>query len=247
MEDYPTYKKDKFQCPHCQTIAQQRWFNLDYAHLIVYRLIKHFFLDYRSGIQAYQQEAIAGFLKSLEDELSQDMQNYIPENFAVATCSSCNEVSLWISRKMVYPRKPALPSPNVDMGDEIKKLYQEAATIYLDSPKGAAALLRLALQNLLKQIGKDGKDINSDIKDLVSEGLSVKIQQALDIVRVVGNNAVHPGQINLDDNRDIALNLFRILNFIADELITKPKELEALYKETVPEETQEHIRQRDGN
>ncbi|WPC04208.1 DUF4145 domain-containing protein [Pseudomonas benzenivorans] len=132
------------------------------------------------------------------------------------------------------------------MDEDIKEIYQEAATIFVDSPKGATALLRLALQKLLKQVGKSGKNINNDIKELVAEGLSPKIQQALDILRVVGNNAVHPGQINLDDNSEIATKLFSILNFIADEVITKPRELDQLYSGIIPDETQEHIKQRDG-
>ena len=107
-------------------------------------------------------------------------------------------------------------------------------------------MLRLALQLLLKQLGKSGKNINNDIKELVSEGLSPKIQKALDLLRVVGNNAVHPGQIDLEDGRDIALKLFHVLNFIADEMISKPKELDLLYADVVPEETQKHINERDG-
>jgi hypothetical protein len=51
---------------------------------------------------------------------------------------------------------------------------------------------------------------------LVAEGLNPKIQKAIDLVRVVGNNAVHPGQINLDDNSAIALKLFKIINMIND-------------------------------
>ena len=35
-------------------------------------------------------------------------------------------------------------------------------------------------------------------------------------------------------------------NFIADELITKPRELDEFYREVVPEETRGHIRRRDG-
>ena len=81
---------------------------------------------------------------------------------------------------------------------------------------------------------------------MIPQGLSPKIQQALDLLRVVGNNAVHPGQINFDDNSEIAQKLFGILNFIAEELITKPKELEQLYADLIPTDTQGHIKQRDG-
>lgn len=163
----------------------------------------------------------------------------------MATCSSCEEFTLWVNEEIIYPKKTTVPVPNEDLDEDIKALYIEASNILIDSPKGSTALLRLALQKLLKQIGKSGKNINGDIKDLVAEGLSPKIQQALDLLRVIGNNAVHPGQINLDDNAEIAEKLFSILNFIADELITKPKELDILYADLIPPDTQEHINQRD--
>jgi hypothetical protein len=175
------------------------------------------------------------------------IKNSIPGNFSSATCSACGQPSLWISQKMVYPRVIPVPPPNDDIDDEIRVLYQEAANILPESPRGSAAMLRLALQKLLKQVGKGGKNINGDIKELVADGLSTKIQQALDLLRVVGNNAVHPGQIDLEDNRHIAVKLFDMLNFIAEELITKPKELDLLYRDIVPEETQEHIQRRDRN
>ncbi|MEI6608257.1 MAG: DUF4145 domain-containing protein [Deltaproteobacteria bacterium] len=247
MEKTPNYKSDNFQCPHCQVVAQQQWFDSSSADSIVIGIIRHIFLDYRTGIQSYQQEAIAAFVNTIERHLIGNIRRLIPDKFAVATCSSCNDISLWVGKELVYPRKTLLPQPNSDIDENIKTLYQEAATIFMDSPKGATALLRFALQMLLKQVGKSGKNINNDIKELVSEGLSPKIQQALDLLRVVGNNAVHPGQIDIDDNSEIALKLFNVLNFIADEMITKPKELATLYSNILPEETKEHIKQRDEN
>ncbi len=106
--------------------------------------------------------------------------------------------------------------------------------------------MRLALHKLLIQVGENGKDINQDIKNLVSNGLSPKIQKALDLVRVVGNNAVHPGQIDFKDNRNIALNMFKLLNLVSYEMITKPKEIEELYEDVIPDDTKEHIKKRDG-
>lgn len=73
------------------------------------------------------------------------------------------------------------------------------------------------------------------------------MQQALDFVRVVGNNAVHSGEINLDDNKEIALSLFKIINMIADDLISKPKEMDELYHQIIPEQTRGHIAIRDEN
>jgi len=242
----PHFKSSKFQCPHCRVVSQQRWFDENNASSKVKSIITDSFLDYRKRINHFAQGHIEKFIGELDDNFSQQYRQFIPSNFAIATCESCSDITIWVNKEIIYPKKTSIDAPNDDLSGDIKSLYNEAATIFIDSPKGSTALLRLALQMLLKQIGKEGKNINNDIKELVSEGLSPKIQQALDLLRVVGNNAVHPGQINLDDNKDVALKLFHILNFTADELITKPKELGALYNDVVPENTIEHINQRDG-
>lgn len=242
----PIFKSESFECPHCNVIAQQHWFDAMTAAKRVSYVIQHTYLNYRTNIQDYQQKTIQSFIESNKTIIEGDIKNLIPQNFAIATCASCGDITLWIDRSLIYPKKSSISQPNSDMDEDIKSLYHEAATIFGDSPKGATALLRLALQKLLKQIGKNGKDINQDIKELVSGGLNQKIQKALDILRVVGNNAVHPGQIDIDDNSEVALKLFQILNFIAEEMITKPKELEKMYDDIIPENTKEHIKQRDN-
>ncbi|EAU55396.1 DUF4145 domain-containing protein [Mariprofundus ferrooxydans] len=246
MDLSPKFKSDKFQCPHCLVASQQRWFDVDNASGAANNILKHVFYDYRKHIQGYQQKAIEGFIGEVESANNRHMSEFVPDDFSVATCSACGDISIWVEKEIVYPKKTPVAPPNADMDQEIQNLYVEASTIVVDSPKGATALLRLALQLLLKQLGKSGKNINNDIKALVAEGLSPKIQQALDLLRVVGNNAVHPGQIDLEDGREIALRLFHVLNFIADEMISKPKELDLLYSDVVPEETKKHINERDG-
>jgi hypothetical protein len=93
-------------------------------------------------------------------------------------------------------------------------------------------------------LGQPGKNINDDIANLVEKGLPPTIQKALDIVRVVGNNAVHPGQINLKDDVETANKLFELVNLIAQVMITQPKEIEQLY-ETLPETQRKAIEGRD--
>ena len=242
----PEYGSKKFQCPHCDTVATQEWFTASNASDKASGILSHLYLNYRPNIDDYSQERIVRFLKEINSNFGSNFHKLVPNGFSIATCSSCSDFTLWVAKDIIYPKKTTLPPPNPDLNEDIRALYLEASSILIDSPKGSTALLRLALQKLLEQVGQSGKNINSDIKALVSEGMSPKIQQALDLLRVIGNNAVHPGQIDLEDNAEVAQKLFGILNFIAEELITKPKELEDLYADLIPAETQDHIKQRDG-
>jgi hypothetical protein len=94
-------------------------------------------------------------------------------------------------------------------------------------------------------LGEPGKNINDDIAALVKNGLSPRVQMSLDIVRVIGNEAVHPGEIDLRDSPEIAISLCSLINVIADAMITQPKEIDALYA-TLPSEKLEQIDKRDG-
>ncbi len=135
--------------------------------------------------------------------------------------------------------------PNQDMDDEIIADYNEAASILQQSPRGASAILRLATQKLCKQLGESGKNLNTDIANLVKRGLSPQIQKSLDSLRVIGNNAVHPGEISVNDTPEIALALFKLINKIADTMITDIKEIDAIY-DSLPEAQRAAIEQRDN-
>ena len=77
--------------------------------------------------------------------------------------------------------------------------------------------------------GEKGRNIDEDIGHLVRKGLPPLVQQALDAVRVIGNEAVHPGTIDLKDDRDTAGRLFDLVNIIAEQMISNPKHVKELY------------------
>ncbi|MBA7542878.1 hypothetical protein ES705_35203 [subsurface metagenome] len=158
-------------------------------------------------------------------------------------CQHCGEHTLWIREKMFYPETGISPFPNPEMPESVKKLYLEAASISTKSPRGASALLRLAIQVLCKELGESGKNINNDIKNLVSKGLPTIVQQSLDIVRVTGNNAVHPGQIDTDDI-NVVNKLFELINIIIEYMIALPKQVSGLYS-SLPKDKLDGIEKRD--
>ncbi|TVT55808.1 MAG: DUF4145 domain-containing protein [Sedimenticola thiotaurini] len=160
-------------------------------------------------------------------------------------CSHCHNEGIWVGECLVYPESSQAPLPNTDLPDEIKADYMEASSIIGRSPRGSAALLRLCIQKLCGHLGESGKNINKDISELVKKGLNPKIQKSLDIVRVIGNEAVHPGVMDLKDKPETAIHLCHLVNIIADAMITQPKMIDSLYDE-LPEQKKEQITGRDG-
>lgn len=158
------------------------------------------------------------------------------EDATVAYCRRCNGFSLWLGEKMIVPSSGTAPLPSPDLPAEIKADYLEAREIVARSPRGAAALLRLCIQKLCAHLGESGKNINQDIANLVKQDLPSRVQKALDTVRVTGNNAVHPGQMDLEDNAKTAERLFGLVNFITEKMITEPGEIDTFYDE-LPEDT----------
>ena len=219
----PTYEGKKFTCPHCGIVSKQRWYG---------------YLKARN-ILASEKERKAGL-----DEL-------IIKNYEFVKCDNCEDLSLWKNKALVYPKlpqppkKPIVPPPNPDMSFDIQEDYNEAATILEISPRGSAALLRLCIQKICKQLGEKGKDLNEDIGNLVKKGLTPRIQKALDVVRVVGNNAVHPTAFHEKDDIKTAKELFKLVNMIAEDRLTREKELDKIYDMEVPEAKKKAIEERD--
>lgn len=156
----------------------------------------------------------------------------------ISRCVHCRDYSFWHNEKLIYPIISGAPLPNNDLPEDIKLDYEEASTILNFSPRGAAALLRLCIQKLCGHLKESGKDINKDIGSLVQKGLPTRVQQSLDIVRVIGNEAVHPGQIDLKDDIETATKLFKLVNVIADVMITQPKEIEDTFNSLPPNKLQ---------
>lgn len=196
----PEFKKEAFNCPHCGAFSYMEWIE-----------IKKYY-----GPLNVQP---------------------IPNAYKCALCSHCKQISLWKPSEdsalgeMLYPDFGATPLPSEDMPEDVKKDYEEAARIFIKSPRGAAALLRLGLQKLCIHLGEEGKNINADIRSLVKkEVLSGQVIKVADTLRIIGNNAVHPGQIVDEDFDKVAGKMFNLINFIVKKAITEPKELDELYQ-----------------
>lgn len=178
------------------------------------------------------------------EDLTIFRQQLVPTPFKSSTCAHCKKRSYWLDDRLVFPAEAPVEPAHPDLPGDLLSDYEEAREIVARSPRGAAALLRLALQKLMVHLGEGGKNINEDIKSLVGKGLPVLVQQALDVCRVVGNNAVHPGELDVNDTPETAHQLFRMINFIVDDRIARPKEIQALYAQ-LPQGAKDAIAKRD--
>ncbi|WP_115552530.1 DUF4145 domain-containing protein [Xanthomonas arboricola] len=203
------------------------------------------------GVEAFNCPSCAVYAKQIWYHLSAAERDdgfglqYNNQDFVLSNCTSCRAPTIWLHDKIIFPLHSSSEPPNSDLPSDIRADYEEAQNIASLSPRGAAALLRLAIQKLCVFLGQPGKNINTDIGALVVAGLPLRVQQALDSVRVIGNDAVHPGTIDLRDDRETVSKLFRLVNFIAHKTITEPREVEDIYN-GLPADKLSGIAQRDG-
>lgn len=211
----PKFKKKSYTCPYCNTLSQHYW----------------------SDARIYEDND--------NDFCLTTNPHHSINTISLSTCNCCKNYEVWYGAEMLIPDIIVVPLPVDDMPPDVKEIYNEARQVYKKSSKAAAALLRLALQHLCKYLGGDGKNINKDIKKLVEGGLDSRIQKSLDILRITGNNAVHPGELDINDNVEIAFKLFKLMNFIVDKMITEPKEIDDFF-EDMPEGAKNGVKNRDS-
>ena len=169
---------------------------------------------------------------------------HLKNKLTIHRCQCCGKKIIWCDEDYIYPDIVA-EEVNHDMPESVKQLYNEAGLIYNKSPRAACALLRLAIDRLCNELGETDRDITRNIGALVKKGLPETVQKALDVVRVVGNKAVHPGQIDFDvDDKATVIMLMRLVNIIVERMITEPNEIASLYQ-GLPESVKKSIEKRD--
>jgi Domain of unknown function (DUF4145) len=262
----PSIRKKAFDCPKCGAFADQTWYDVyskkiwrkDDDNNLPYVATPAWF-ERISAEQAAEYDDEKKIPKEMLDILKRQTTGEVyldgssehksverVNNLNLSQCRSCKGYSLWRQEQVIYPNSKFKLEPNIDLAEDIKQDFNEACAVLETSARSAAALLRLCIQKLCKQLGLPGKDLNKDISELVKRGINAKVQRALDIVRVIGNESVHPGTIDLRDNRETAEQLFQLVNMIAFDMITHPKELDKLYSE-LPEAKRKAIEERDKN
>lgn len=199
----PRFNKPSFVCPHCGVLAQHKWSETYVAGM-------------GPGISGMEEPGLPA-------------QAW---HASVCTVSTCARYCLWRRQELVYPAHGAadLPHPAAAMPDDVRVLYEEAALVFAVSRRAGAALARATLEALLRHVDPEAGKANLDQRMARMEGrLSTSLWDTLDLVRHVGNKALHVSGVPdeavvlvLDeDDVEVGPALFEIINDVVDETIVK--------------------------
>lgn len=255
----PAFGLKSFSCPTCGALASQEWFRAfaqgttdsDPPKLFGKQDLQTIVDQTKQKSDQIPKSVLEVWAKEASGELTLREQSDSTwskakiVNLHISQCFSCSEIAVWKHDTVLFPAAGVEIEPNADLAADIKADFVEAVGVLQHSPRAAAALLRLCVQKLCIQLGLPGKNINEDIGELVSNGLDSRLAKALDVVRVVGNESVHPGEMDLRDNREVAVKLFGLVNQIAFQMISHPKEIDELYA-SLPQSKRDAIGRRDS-
>ncbi len=161
---------------------------------------------------------------SIEYSVSENAKIY-KNLFYFENCEICQETSIYnaITGEKIHPNTTSIKKPNSDMPQNIKDLYVEASSVFEMSPRSSLAIIRLALDLLCIELGADKKDsLYNKVEWLHNENvIDSELKDLAHGVRGLGNDAVHPRNIDEEINKDDAMLVFELINIIVDEKITK--------------------------
>lgn len=163
----------------------------------------------------------------------------VSANCRISECARCGEYAFWVDEELRYPNESSAPRPEEEMPPEIAADYGEARAIVDESPRAAAALLRLATDQLLASLDVEGESTYAMLGNLAEEGvIDERVQLAYNSLRVYGNESVHPATVNVGDDDETAQRLFELLNYIVRRTVTDEAFVESIY-ERFPDSTTE--------
>lgn len=200
----PSIDRNEFNCPHCGAHSNQTWFNLAAESINDCGVPNFPNPEWVSSIENDREmdralkDKLIGWAVSVETgrvfierEQNGNYWYYTVYNLHLSTCYTCKKVAVWVHQNLIYPKKSYNTPPNSDLPADVRRDYEEASEILDMSPRGSAALLRLAIQKLCIQLGEPGKNINADIASLVKRGLDRAAYNAF--VRYVRKEVVFEG------------------------------------------------------
>ena len=237
----PAIDQLAFNCPHCNALARQFWFSVHADPLksdekpVVATAETVKTLTFSNGnLEEAERDRKLKWAEQLASgrpflEVHREFRSRDVQNVSISYCFSCNEMCLWVYDQLVWPKRAGGSEPKPVAPPNVRPECEETSQTLEASPRGAAALLRLAIEKLCKELGVSGESLNDDIAFFVREDVDARVQKVLDAARIIESNAVRPVQIGLGDDRATAETLAGLVNLICEKMIMEPRHLQAVY------------------
>ena len=212
----PEFEAKWFHCPHCKYKTEHEWHSL-----------------YIPGFPYIPQE-IKDKLREKLFENATDKHLQADRSLAISICRHCKDYCIWEQEQLIYPLSRTPITFNTDIPAGILEICEEAASISNLSLRSSLLLGRIIIDRLLKEKAKEGT-INEMANQLLHESaISLNTHAKITAIRLLGNDINHNDVIDITTISPIAI--FDLINQIADDLITRPKEFESL-QESIKGET----------
>ena len=217
----PRLGAGSFSCPHCNAVANQDWYSLflkpentDEVLVLTPETVnvrtegKNEWNDI-TEIDQFVERLKRNEVTHVYQKHSQSLKVKMA-NLHLSGCHSCSGFALWVGDRLVFPinvdKTPAL----------VEEDFEEAAAILNKSPRGAIALMRVCIQKLMPLLKQDGENLNDTMSSLVRKGLEVEIQQAMEVLQVLGNDPVQPTSLDTQEDKEMALRFVDSLKAILE-------------------------------
>ncbi len=235
----PSISAKSFNCPHCNVVSHHNWYLTSLTSLSSsVKTPKQLLEQENSGLVRTLDEAIEANLDLRHVSVTLPKVQVHPLHlfpFFVSKCDNCEEYVLWVYKDIVHPQT-VKRNLHEDLPKDVKDICTEAAAVATLSPVCAAALLRTAIEKLCKHLGYKERSLKATISRMKKENVldDTLLYEAMESVRLVGNEAVHEGVIQFDDDAHAVGTLFAIVNHVVEKLIGYPKRVKKTAQRCLP-------------
>ena len=146
----PSIAETAFNCPHCGALAMQFWSSAvanklgDNQRPSIIDEARHKKTNFKDVEDEKKRKELERWLdlmvKGQPFVYQSDASIYNITricNLHFSRCYNCNDISIWIYDRLIWPQRGEGPEPNADLPDDVRTDYDEASTILDLSTRGA--------------------------------------------------------------------------------------------------------------
>ncbi|UED79612.1 DUF4145 domain-containing protein [Lysinibacillus sp. CD3-6] len=219
------FLKEYAYCYHCGKEHRHHWYRLENNKNKYLNTCEH----WRIEDQYY-------FVKLTRSEKESRLNDFflLDNELCISVCEGCGVELPWQSEQNIHAPVTLIAPPDRNVPVESKLNYNEARKIYKSSSRGAATLLRIAIESLLVHLnlGLSSADLSSMVKELSEKKKANLIDCPEHIINGLLRTCLsEKGKYSAremrgkENSEDVQI-LFQLVNEITEEFINRGRRIE---------------------